>query len=82
MMRTIRCILGNFEGSSWKNIRNQANDLNEKIKQDMNDKIDDDSDVLHHSDKIMRTTLFAAFLLSSGVFAAIMLSDKFSATSL
>ena len=48
----------------------------------MHDKADysDDSgnDVLHHSDKIMRTTLFVAFLLSSGIFAGIMLSDKLS----
>ena len=38
---------------------------------------DSGNDVLH-SDKIMRTTLFVAFLLGSGIFAGIMLSDKLS----
>ena len=79
------CILGNFEGTSWENIRARASDFSEKIKQDMHDKTsggdyaeekDDKSDVLHQSDKTMRTALFLAFLLSSGIFAAIMFSDK------
>lgn len=75
------CILGTFEGSSWENISSRANDFSDKLNEEMHDKADyaDDSgnDVLH-SDKIMRTTLFVAFLLSSGIFAGIMLSDKLS----
>ena len=79
-----RCIVGNFEGSSWENIRNRASHFSDKIKQEMHDKTpthngdekDDRNDVLHHSDKIMRTALFLAFLLSTGIFAGIIFSDK------
>lgn len=88
--KIIPCILGSFEGSSWETIRNQANQFGDKIKQELNnetqnnysDEKDDRNDILHQSDKTMRTALFVAFLLSSGIFAGILFSaDKVTATN-
>ena len=54
---------------------------NEK-RNDYSDDKDERNDIIQQSDKTMRTALFVAFLLSSGIFAGIIFSaNNVSATS-
>lgn len=56
--------------------------MNNEMPNDYSDEKDERNDVLHQSDKTMRTALFVAFLLSSGIFAGILFSaDKVSGTT-
>jgi hypothetical protein len=52
------------------------------MRNDHSDEKDERNDILHQSDKTMRTALFVAFLLSTGVFAGIIFSaNNVSATT-
>ena len=56
--------------------------MNPEMQNDHSDERDEGNDILHQSDKTMRTALFVAFLLSTGIFAGIIFSaNNVSATT-
>ena len=48
--------------------------MNNEIPNNYSDDKDERNDILHQSDKTMRTVLFVTFLLSTGIFAGILFS--------
>ena len=56
--------------------------MNNEMQNSYSDDKDERNDILHQSDKPMRTALFVAFLLSTGIFAGILFSaNNVSATA-
>lgn len=48
--------------------------MNNEKRDDYSNEKDERNDILHESDKTMRTAVFVAFLLSTGIFAGIIFS--------